>query len=48
MNVWEGIDDRPPVLRNFTPEEEKRILEESKILREKRARQLELEKKQNQ
>lgn len=48
MNPLDGIDDRPPVLRDFTPEEEKRILEESRILREKRARQLELEKKQNQ
>lgn len=28
MNVWEGIDDRPPVLREFTQEEEQRILKE--------------------
>lgn len=28
MNPLDGIDDRPPVLRKFTPEEERRILEE--------------------
>jgi len=28
MNLWEGIDDRPPKLREFTPEEAKRIEEE--------------------
>ncbi len=28
MNPLDGIDDRPPVLREFTPEEEQRILEE--------------------
>lgn len=30
MNPLDGIDDRPPVLRVFTPEEEQRILEEIK------------------
>jgi len=28
MNPLEGIDDRPRKIREFTPEEEKRILEE--------------------
>lgn len=28
MHLWEGIDDRPPKLRTFTPEEAKRIEEE--------------------
>ncbi len=37
MNVWEGIDDRPPKLREFTAEEEKRILEEIRERRERKA-----------
>lgn len=28
MNPLDGIDDRPPIIREFTPEEEQRILEE--------------------
>lgn len=37
MNLWEGIDDRPPKLRTFTPEEEKQILEESARRRAQKA-----------
>lgn len=37
MNIWEGIDDRPPKLRTFTPEEAKRIEAEIEELRAKKA-----------
>lgn len=39
MNPMDGIDDRPPKLREFTEEEEKRILKEIQERREMRDKQ---------